>query len=380
MNNSLFEVFWRFLWLGCVSFGGPAAHTAIFRRYFVSERQWLAQQDFAERLALCQFLPGPTSSQLGFAIGYQRAGLAGACAAFLGFTFPSFVLLTTLALLGRYLPEGPYVQAALHLVKIFAFAIVADATWSLGRQFCQQRWQQSLALLALLVLWWFPSSYSQIALVIGSALVGIIISKTDNTQTRGAPLATTPLILFLLLLLCLPWFSDWHPLTQLANAFYQAGSWVFGGGHVVLPLLQQQLAEQYSQQQLLGAYSAAQLVPGPMFTMASFLGAQTTETPILGALIATLMIFLPGFLLLLAILPYWPQWRCQPQVQAALSAVNAAVVGFLLATLIQPIALSAITNWWDASIALIACAWITIWRLPIWGLLLGLLILTMFYG
>ncbi|WP_354688428.1 chromate efflux transporter [Aeromonas sp. 19NY04SH05-1] len=372
------QVFIQFLWLGCVSFGGPAAHIGYFQRTFVERLRWLTQAEFAQLLALCQLLPGPASSQLGFAIGRHRAGLAGALAAFIGFTLPSFVLLLAAAIGVGLLTDNLWLEAALHGLKLLALVVVADAVLTMSRQFCKTVLQQGIMVVTAAALWWQPGLLTQLVMLTGAALIcarqgeGAMAAAPQAGERRQPHWPT--LLLFALLFLGLPLLAT-DPASRLAADFYQAGSLVFGGGHVVLPLLQESVGHTLDQQQFLTGYSLAQLVPGPMFTLATYLGAQLLPAaPFPGALLATLAIFLPGFLLLWAMGPCWQSWLANPRLAGAVTGINAAVVGLLLAALYQPVWQSAVLAPTDLALAAIAFYLLRVVKLPILaiaGLLVG---------
>lgn len=372
------QVFIQFLWLGCVSFGGPAAHIGYFQRTFVERLRWLTQAEFAQLLALCQLLPGPASSQLGFAIGRHRAGLAGALAAFIGFTLPSFVLLLAAAIGVGLLTDNLWLEAALHGLKLLALVVVADAVLTMSRQFCKTVLQQGIMVVTAAALWWQPGLLTQLVMLAGAALLcarqgeGAMVAAPQAGERRQPHWPT--LLLFALLFLGLPLLAT-DPASRLAADFYQAGSLVFGGGHVVLPLLQESVGHTLNQQQFLTGYSLAQLVPGPMFTLATYLGAQLLPAaPFAGALLATLTIFLPGFLLLWAMGPCWQSWLANPRLAGAVTGINAAVVGLLLAALYQPVWQSAVLAPTDLALAAIAFYLLRVVKLPILamaGLLVG---------
>ncbi len=341
----MLHVFWQFFKLGWLSFGGPAAHIGYFQRHFVQKLGWLPQDRFASTLALCQFLPGPASSQLGFAIGYQRAGLGGALAAFVGFTLPSFLLMLGLALAGQHYASQPAALAVVTGLKLFALVVVADAVLTMASQFCRQRLTQAIAVLSAALLWLLPGLVGQFVVLLAAALVGALLLKREGAGP-GQPLGLNwPfLLLFLGLLLVMPLLSLTGTAAIFAD-FYQAGSLVFGGGHVVLPLLQGTLADTLSQEVFLTGYAAAQAMPGPMFTLASFLGAELLPAaPILGAMVATFGVFLPGFLLVLALQHSWQALASRPVMAGAVQGINAAVVGLLLAALYQPVFVSSVTG------------------------------------
>ncbi|HHQ4631023.1 TPA: chromate efflux transporter, partial [Aeromonas hydrophila] len=343
------QVFIQFLWLGCVSFGGPAAHIGYFQRTFVERLGWLTQAEFAQLLALCQLLPGPASSQLGFAIGRQRAGLGGALAAFAGFTLPSFLLLLTAAIGLGQLGNNVWLDAALHGLKLLALVVVADAVLTMSRQFCKTTRNQGIMVATAAALWWQPGLLTQLVMLAGAALLCARVGAPQTPGAQPSPAQSIPvrqphwptLLLFALLFVGLPLLGS--PVGQLVADFYRAGSLVFGGGHVVLPLLAESVGHSLNQQQFLTGYSLAQLVPGPMFTLATYLGAQLLPaSPMGGALLATLALFLPGFLLLWAMGPCWQSWLARPRLAGAVAGINAAVVGLLLAALYQPVWQSAV--------------------------------------
>ncbi|ELM3616214.1 chromate efflux transporter [Aeromonas sobria] len=375
-------VFLQFLWLGCISFGGPAAHIGYFQRTFVQRLGWLSQAEFARLLALCQLLPGPASSQLGFAIGRQRAGLGGALAAFIGFTLPSFLLLLAAAIGIGQLGANLWLDAALHGLKLLALIVVADAVLTMSRQFCATPLTQGIMVATAAALWWQPGLLTQLLMLAGAALIcaRLLGGECATHAAVGQPGQVTAgqphwptLLLFAALFVGLPLLGG--PLGQLVADFYRAGSLVFGGGHVVLPLLQESVGHTLSQQQFLTGYSLAQLVPGPMFTLATYLGAQLLpEMPLVGALSATFAIFLPGFLLLWAVGPCWQQWLTRPRLAGAVTGINAAVVGLLLAALYQPVWQSAVLAPTDLALAAIGFYLLRVVKLPVLalaGLLVG---------
>lgn len=363
------QVFIQFLWLGCISFGGPAAHIGYFQRTFVERLGWLSQAEFAQLLALCQLLPGPASSQLGFAIGRQRAGLAGALAAFIGFTLPSFLLLLAAAIGVGQLTANVWLDAALHGLKLLALVVVADAVLTMSRQFCKTALSQGIMVATAAALWWQPGLLTQLVMLAGAALLCARIG-VPQTTTPAQPMPLRQpnwptLLLFALLFVGLPLLAT-DPASQLVANFYRAGSLVFGGGHVVLPLLAENVGHSLSQQQFLTGYSLAQLVPGPMFTLATYLGAQLLPaTPFGGALLATLALFLPGFLLLWALGPCWQSWLARPRLAGAVTGINAAVVGLLLAALYQPVWQSAVQVPTDLALTAIGFYLLRVLKLPV---------------
>lgn len=374
----------QFLWLGCISFGGPAAHIGYFQRTFVERLGWLTQAEFAQLLALCQLLPGPASSQLGFAIGRQRAGLGGALAAFAGFTLPSFLLLLAAAIGLGQLGNNVWLDAALHGLKLLALVVVADAVLTMSRQFCKTTRNQGIMVATAAALWWQPGLLTQLVMLAGAALLCARVGAPQTPGPQPSPAQSIPvrqphwptLLLFALLFVGLPLLGG--PVGQLVTDFYRAGSLVFGGGHVVLPLLAESVGHSLNQQQFLTGYSLAQLVPGPMFTLATYLGAQLLPaSPVGGALLATLALFLPGFLLLWAMGPCWQSWLARPRLAGTVAGINAAVVGLLLAALYQPVWQSAVLAPTDLALAAIGFYLLRVLKLPILALATLLVVTTL---
>ncbi|EKO3398863.1 chromate efflux transporter [Vibrio fluvialis] len=364
----MLDIFRTFFTLGWVSFGGPAAHIGYFRQAFVQKRGWLTDDEYAQIVALSQFLPGPGSSQVGFAIGYQRAGLFGACAAFLGFTLPSVILMLLIALLSSQLLNQPLFLHIVHGLKLLAVLVVADAAWGMYQNFCRQKLTILLCLVTAIVLLCVPTLTTQMLVLIVAALVGASQLKgaPPKEATKGYSLSWVPLALFALLFFGLPLVSSYSSLLSVFDHFYQAGSLVFGGGHVVLPLLQNTLGDQITSDIFLTGYAAAQAVPGPMFTFATYLGyALDPDSPITSALIATVAIFLPGFLLLLGVIKHWRALAAIPAINGALAGVNASVVGLLIAALYQPVFSSAVSTTFDIAAILLGFVLMKILRLPI---------------
>ncbi|GHX04503.1 chromate efflux transporter [Vibrio cholerae] len=366
----MLTIFRTFFALGWVSFGGPAAHIGYFRHTFVEKLRWVSEQEYAQFVALSQFLPGPGSSQVGFAIGYHRGGLAGAWAAFLGFTLPSVLIMLLLAGLSSHLLDTPLFEQVIHGLKLLAIIVVADACLTMYRNFCQQRLTAGLCVLTAVAITLAPSLLTQFAVLLLAALVG---QARLAPKPSSAPEAFRPswlaLLLFVSLLLGLPLLAASSPLVELFGHFFQAGSLVFGGGHVVLPLLQNALGDSLSTDQFLTGYAAAQAVPGPMFTLATYLGyVLTPEMPVVGALIATLAVFLPGFLLLLGVLKNWSALAQRPKVAGAMQGVNACVVGLLLAALYQPVWSSTVHAPLDWAALLVGFFLFKVLRLPLIGM------------
>jgi chromate transporter len=371
------EVFLSFLRLGLTSFGGPVAHLSYFRAEFVGRRKWLDEAAYADLISLCQFLPGPASSQIAIALGYFRAGYAGGLAAWLGFTLPSAVAMVAFAYGVGQMGDLSHV-AWLHGLKIVAVAVVAQAVRAMAQRLCPDRIRAALALAAAALMLAFPTAGGQIGVLVAGGLIGwaFLPAEADlraiamPAPSQAAGVAAG--VAFVVLLFGLPLLADATSNHALAlfSAFYRAGSLVFGGGHVVLPLLQQAVVPPgwIGNDAFLAGYGAAQAVPGPLFTFAAYLGAAMRPAPNggVGALIALIAIYLPSFLLLIAALPFWGVLRQRAAAQAALKGVNAAVVGLLLAALCTPVWTSAIFTPADFGLALAAFLLLTFWQIPPW--------------
>ncbi|GAB7226062.1 chromate efflux transporter [Vibrio owensii] len=349
----MFTIFKTFFWLGWISFGGPAAHIGYFRQTFVEKLKWIDDSEYAQIVALSQFLPGPGSSQVGFALGYKRGGLGGACMAFLGFTLPSVIIMLALAMVSSQITDTALFQNIVHGLKLLAVVVVADATWGMYKNFCQSKLTAGLCVATAIALLVAPSIATQMLVLVVAGLIGTQYLKKESAAP-AEPFKPTiaPLALFAVLLIGLPFVAHSLPMLGLFSDFFQAGSLVFGGGHVVLPLLQNIVGDQLSQDAFLTGYAAAQAVPGPMFTFATYIGYELSDTPILGALVATLGVFLPGFLLLLGVLKNWQALAGKPAVSGAINGVNASVVGLLLAALYQPVFSSAVVAPIDISLVI----------------------------
>ena len=373
------EVFLAFLRLGLTSFGGPVAHLGYFRTEFVTRRRWLDEAGYADIVALCQFLPGPASSQVGMSLGILRAGLPGAAAAWLGFTLPSAL---AMIVFGYGVTRIGDVSGAawLHGLKIVAAAVVAQAVWGMTRSLCPDRERATVAVAASLLALAVPTAWGQIGAIIAGGLVGwsLLGGRVPPRAESHLPvhlprsLSVIAALLFFALLIGLPLFAaavPWQPI-RLFDSFYRSGALVFGGGHVVLPLLQSEVVPPgwMSNDTFLAGYGAAQAVPGPLFTLSAYLGTVMGPRPNgwLGGLICLVAVFLPSFLLLIGALPFWATLRQRPAVQAALLGVNAAVVGLLLAALYRPVWTSAILGPADFALAIVAFLMLTLWAVPPW--------------
>lgn len=382
-DHSPWAVFLIFLRLGLTSFGGPIAHLGYFRDEFVTRRQWLTERSYADLVALCQFLPGPASSQVGIAIGLSRSGYAGALAAWAGFTLPSAIALILFALgiasYGDAMPSG-----VLHGLKVVAVAVVVQAVWGMARNLCPDAPRITVMAAATCFVLLVPSAWGQVGVIAVAAVIGLLLFKPQQGAAHDPlPIAMRRrvglfwLTLFFALLTGLPLLTAMFPSQTLAmvDAFYRAGSLVFGGGHVVLPLLQAEVVPSgwVSNDAFLAGYGAAQAVPGPLFTFAAFLGASMNQVPAgwLGGLVCLLAIFVPSFLLVVGALPFWERLRRNTRTQAALLGINAAVVGLLLAALYQPVWTSAIHAPQDFGLALVALVALMFWKLPPWLVVVG---------
>ncbi len=376
------EVFAAFLKLGLTSFGGPVAHLGYFRDELVVRRRWIDEKGYADLVALCQFLPGPASSQVGFALGLLRAGPLGAAAAWTAFTLPSAILLVLFAF-GASAFGGPIGSGIVHGLKVVAVAIVAQAVWGMARSLCPDKARASIALAAAIIVVAASGSTSQIAAIAAGALAGLLLCRTEGPAISGhmafpvsRTAGATALALFIALLFGLPALAAATSSQGLAvfDTFYRAGSLVFGGGHVVLPLLEAGTVRTgwVSADQFLAGYGAAQAVPGPLFTFAAYLGAVLDQEPngVAGAAVALVAIFLPGFLLLVGVIPYWDAFRARPAAQAVMRGANAAVVGILGAALYQPVWTSAITGPHEFALALTGFVLLTAWKAPPWTVVL----------
>lgn len=370
------EVFGAFLKLGLTSFGGPIAHLGYFRQELVIRRGWLTDQAYADLVALCQFLPGPASSQVGFALGMMRAGWLGALAAFVAFTLPSALILLVFALSAASI-AGPLGSGALHGLKIVAVAIVAQAVWGMARSLCPDRERAAIAVAAVALLAFLPGAIGMVGAIVMGAAVGVMLGRGAASPVGAAiPLSVTKLqaclalVAFAALLLVLPLLADLSQSWAVLDSFYRAGALVFGGGHVVLPLLQAEVVAPawVTEDQFLAGYGAAQAVPGPLFTFAAYLGAVLAPEPngLWGASLALLALFLPGFLLLIGALPFWDALRARPQAQSAMQGANAAVVGILGAALYAPVFTSTIGDMRDFALALACFVALTVWKIAPW--------------
>ena len=373
------EVFAVFLKLGLTSFGGPIAHLGYYRNELVVRRKWLDETDYVDLVALCQFLPGPASSQVGFSLGIFRGnGLLGGLAAWFAFTMPSALILFAFAM-GAAAFTGPVAEGFLHGLKLVAVAVVAQAIWGMSRTLTPDRARAGIALAAIVIVVFFTGSFGQIAAISLGACAGLWLCRGDVAPVSGHlnfPVSqragTMALALFAALLLILPIVvpATGSQAVALFDAFYRSGALVFGGGHVVLPLLQAQVVTPgwVSNEAFLAGYGVAQAVPGPLFSFAAYLGAVTGPPPngLAGAALALFALQLPGMLLVYGMLPFWDAMRTRPAAQAAMRGTNAAVVGILAAALYSPVWTSAVLTPRDFAIALTGFLLLTVWKLPPW--------------
>jgi len=377
-QGSFFEVLWVSTRLGLTSFGGPIAHLGYFHEEYVKRRKWIDEQSYADLVALCQFLPGPASSQVSIAIGIARARLLGGAAAWLGFTMPS-----ALALIAFAFGIGAFSSAAdagwLHGLKVVAVAVVAQAVWGMARSLCPDRERATIAILASIVTLAWPTAVGQLSSIATAGIVGLIIfpgTASSSLSHIRFPLSKktgiAAWVIFFALLIGLPLLRQIQPshALEVFDSFFRVGSLVFGGGHVVLPLLQTEVVGPgwVTNEQFVAGYGATQAVPGPLFTFSAYLGAVMSAEPNgwTGAAVALVAIFLPSFLLIAGALPFWDILRAVPAFQSALKGINAAVVGLLLTALYKPVWTSAIFAPADFGLGLFAFGLLMFWKFPPW--------------
>jgi chromate transporter len=377
-QGSFLEVLWVSTRLGLTSFGGPIAHLGYFHGEYVKRRKWIDEQSYADLVALCQFLPGPASSQVSIAIGILRARFLGGLAAWIGFTLPSALALIAFAFgIGAFAGAGD--AGWLHGLKVVAVAVVAQAVWGMARSLCPDRERATIAILASIFTLAWPSAIGQLSSIIIAGLVGAVIfpEQTSSSLSRtrfpiGKKPGLTAWVIFFALLVGLPFYRQIAPShgLEVFDSFFRVGSLVFGGGHVVLPLLQTEVVGPgwVTNEQFVAGYGATQAVPGPLFTFSAYLGAVKSSEPNgwTGAFLALAAIFLPSFLLVTGALPFWDLLRSVRIFQSALKGINAAVVGLLLAALYNPVWTSAIYSPADFSLALVAFGLLMFWKWPPW--------------
>ncbi|MGM0863286.1 MAG: chromate efflux transporter [Bacillota bacterium] len=371
--KSLIEILIISTRLGFTSFGGPVAHLGYFHEEYIRRRKWIDEKSYADLVALCQFLPGPASSQVGMGIGIMRAGVLGGIVSFIGFTLPSVIALILFAIILQGLDVAD--AGWIHGLKIVAVAVVAHAILGMAKKLTPDLERKAIALLALVVILLWQTAFSQVGVILLSAVIGFLLFKHHNTDDEARidfPIsrrfAVICLVLFFGLLFLLPFLRELTSLEWVAlfDSFYRSGSLVFGGGHVVLPLLEREFVPTgwLTEEAFLAGYGAAQAVPGPLFTFAAYIGAVINGWQ--GGLLATFAIFLPAFLLLSGTLPFWESLRRNPKIKGALMGVNAAVVGILIAAFYHPIWTSSILAPLDFAFAAVLFSMLVFWKLPPW--------------
>lgn len=375
---NIVEVFWIFLRLGLTSFGGPIAHLGYFHDEFVTKRKWINEHAYVDLVALCQFLPGPASSQVGIALGLSRAGYLGAIAAWIGFTLPSAIILVLFAF-GISTLSGSIHQGYLHGLKIAAVAVVAQAIWAMSAKLCPDKIRASIAIAAAIVVSLIPSAFAQVGIIILGGILGVLLLKkgehlphvpitSKSSKTAGVGL----LLVFFSLLLTLPILAGQthNSAIKQFDSFFRAGSLVFGGGHVVLPLLKAEVVDtgRVTNEAFMAGYGAAQAIPGPLFTFSAYLGAISSDSSsgILGAALCLVAAFLPSYLLIVGVLPFWEDLRKHEKMKLAMKGINASVVGLLISAFYNPVWSSAIFNIRDFSLALGVFVLLVFWKAPSW--------------
>ena len=387
---SFTKMFWVFFKLGLTSFGGPIAHIGYFHKLFVEQKKWFSAEEYAEMVGLCQFLPGPTSSQVGMSIGLKCGGISLAFAAWLGFTMPSMLIMIA-AGYGILAFDGTSLTTVLHVLKLLAGAVVLQAVLSMAKTLTPDWTRRILALTATIILVINPSASMQLFVLGGGFVAGIFLSgnkgaetqKTENSSklypysSFAKKLGLVSAVVFSIMLFALPLLALTYtsPIIEMANIFFQSGALVFGGGHVVLPLLQSQLVPNglISHTDFIAGYGIAQAIPGPLFTFASYLGViiPTNLPAWISGIFCLVVIFLPAILLVLAVIPFWDSIRGNPYIKAGLYGINAVVVGLLLAALINPILIMSLKSWFDIIIILGLFLLLVFSRLPVWLVISG---------
>lgn len=375
------EVFLVFLRLGLTSFGGPIAHLGYFRDEFVTKRKWISEHAYADLVALCQFLPGPASSQVGMGIGLSRLGIWGAILAWIGFTIPSAIVLVLFGLGMTHFEAGAH-QEWLHGLKVVAVAVVAQAVLGMGKKLCPDKERITIAVIASVVVLIVHSAIVQILVLVVAGIFGAYFLRTTS-ELPHEPLhkgrrriGAVFLFLFLAILIVLPMLRPIFPIQELKlfDSFYRSGALVFGGGHVVLPLLQAEVVPTgwVTNDLFMAGYGLANAVPGPLFTFSAYLGAVSSRLPNgwTGGLISLIAVFLPSFLLIIGALPFWEKLRSIPKIRQSILGINAAVVGILLAALYNPVWTSAIFSAKDVALAMVGFLFLEFWKLPSWAVVI----------
>ncbi|MBW8348601.1 chromate transporter [Bacillus sp. IITD106] len=371
--KTLLEILFVSTKLGLTSFGGPIAHLGYFHEEYIRRRKWMDEKSYADLVALCQFLPGPASSQVGIGIGVMRAGILGGMISFLGFTLPSVIALIVFALILKGFDIGN--AGWIHGLKLVAVAVVGHAILGMAQKLTPDLKRKAIALMALVLILLWQTTFTQVGVILLSAFIGFVLYKNHSDEENSnihfpisRKIGIICLSLFFGFLILLPILREISSLDWVAmfDSFYRSGSLVFGGGHVVLPLLEREFVPTgwLSEESFLAGYGAAQAVPGPLFTFAAYLGAVMNGWS--GGVIATIAIFLPAFLLILGTLPFWDQLRRNPKIKGALMGVNAAVVGILIAAFYEPIWTSSILKPIDFAFAAVLFSMLVYWKLPPW--------------
>ena len=375
--SNLIDIFYRFFILGLVSFGGPIAHIAYFKKTFVDKLKWLDDESYSKIVALSQFLPGPSSSQVGFTIGLKRGGIFGGILAFIAFTLPSFLFLYFLWYFGVFQNDNSYINSVIYALKLFAVVVVLDATFGMFKSFCKDKNTIAIFIFASILLILFSSVFNQIFVLILCAILGFLFIKTENKNKEKIILPNFLILgIFLVLLFLAFSFEFKNEFVNLFFDFYKSGSLVFGGGHVVLPLLQESLGNQVFNDTFLIAYSLAQTVSGPMFTIATYLGADIIkDSPFIGALVATFGIFLGGFLLILAFYKSFESFSKNEKLSRIITAINSGVVALLFATLVNTIIPAAIYSVFDVVLVIVGFVLIRYFKINIFYIILGFILI-----
>lgn len=387
--KSYLEIFLTALRLGLTSFGGPIAHLGYFHDEYVKKKKWMSEEAYADLVALCQFLPGPASSQVGMAVGLSRGGIIGAVLSWIGFTLPSAFILVLFGLGMAHIDSTAH-QHWLHGLKVVAVAVVAQAVLGMGKKLCPDKERVTIAIVSSSIVLFIPSAFVQILVLVGAGIVGTFFLKTASKlphrpiHTGRRRTGALFIALFLGLLFLLPILREMYPVQSLNlfDSFYRAGALVFGGGHVVLPLLQAEVVPTgwVTNDLFMAGYGAANAIPGPLFTFSAYLGAVSSLSPNgqLGALICLIAAFLPSFLLVIGVLPFWENLRSLPKVRQSMLGLNAAVVGILLAALYDPVWTSAIFSFKDFALAAVGFLFLEYVKLPSWAVVIATVLASFF--
>ncbi|MCW7469522.1 chromate efflux transporter [Leptospira kanakyensis] len=383
------EVFFTAFKLGCTSFGGPIAHLSYFHDEYVTKKKWISAEAYADLVALCQFLPGPASSQVGMGIGLSRAGIFGAILSWIGFTLPSAIILILFAL-GMSEAKDMTNKNWLHGLKVVAVAVVAQAILGMGKKLCPDKERITIAIITSVILLFFSSALFQVLVLVGAGFFGVFFLKSspnlpeEPLHKGNKNIGLLFLILFFVLLFFLPFLREIYPdqKIKLFDSFYRAGALVFGGGHVVLPLLQAEVVPSgwVNNDLFLAGYGMSNAIPGPLFAFSGYLGATSEIEPNAwsGAIICLVAAFLPSFLLIIGVLPFWENLKKNPNIRKSISGINAAVVGILLAALYQPVWTNAVFSGKDFALVASGFLLLEYWKIPSWAVVLVTVIVSLF--